>query len=215
MDQLDILKKSWQSQTSDTPQFTSDQLTGLLAKKSTGIVKWLFIIAMIEFVFFIIVGFGSEYLGKQYNIDVVETVGPLFFYGTSIFQYLVIISFIYLFYKNYKNISTSQPTRDLMKNILKTRRTMKWYIWFNLIYIMVIGMVSAAIFVPNSPEVAKMLEDANMTGNETIFYVTFLGFYFVVFLVICSVMYLVYTLIYGILLRRLKRNYNELKRMEV
>lgn len=214
MDQLDILKKNWQSQTSDTPQFTSDQLTGLLAKKSTGIVKWLFIIAIIEFVFFIIVGVGSDYLGKQHDLDVVETIGPVFFYGTTVFQYAVIISFIYLFYKNYRNISTSQPTRNLMKNILKTRRTMKWYIWFNLIYIMVIGMVSAAIFLPNSPEVSKMLENANMTGNETIFYAAFLGFYFVVFLVLCIVMYLIYQLIYGILLRRLKRNYNELKRME-
>jgi hypothetical protein len=213
MDQLDILKKSWQSQTSDTPQFTSNQLTGLLAKKSTGIVKWLFIIAIIEFSVFAIVGLFSHFSDQQQ--ESIELLGKPLYYGSMILHYVVIIFFIYLFYSNYKNISTEQPTRSLMKNILKTRRTMKWYIWYNLIYMMVLGMIMSAILIPNDPRVVQLMESPNAVGHETAFYLMFFGICFVIFLVICVVMYLIYMLIYGILLRRLKRNYNELKRMEV
>ncbi len=215
MDQLDILKKNWKSQTSDTPQFSTEQLQGLLAHKSTGIVKWLFIIAMIEFVVFILLGIFSHFYNKSSEIDVIGLMGEPFYYGTSVVHYLVIIGFIYLFYKNYKNISVAQPTRSLMKNILKTRRTMKWYIWYNLIYIMVVGMIGMTLVIPNDPQIVALMNKQEMAGQETAMYFIFLGVSFVIFLVICIVMYLIYLLIYGILLNRLKRNYTELKRMEL
>jgi hypothetical protein len=215
MDQLDILKQNWQSQTNNSPRFTKDQLTGLLARKSSGIVKWLFIIAMIEFAVFIVLGIVSHFYNQDSNIDVIGLMGEPFYYGSTLLHYVVIFTFIYLFYQNYKNISTSQPTRSLMKNILKTRRTMKWYIWYNLIYILVVGMIATVMVIPKDPNITKLLATPKMAGHETAFYLIALGASFVVFLVICVVMYLIYQLIYGILLRKLKRNYNELKRMEV
>lgn len=213
MDQLDILKQNWRSQTDSSPRFTKDQLTGLLARKSSGIVKWLFIIAMIEFAVFIVLGLVSHFANQENNT--VEIMGEPFYYGSMIFHYVTIIIFIYLFYSNYKNISTSQPTRSLMNNILKTRRTMKWYIWYNLIYMMLVGMIATAMVIPKDPNVAELLATPKMAGHETAFYLMALGASFVVFLIICVIMYLIYQLIYGILLRKLKRNYNELKRMEV
>jgi hypothetical protein len=213
MDQLDILKQNWRSQTDNSPRFTKDQLTGLLARKSSGIVKWLFIIAMIEFAVFIVLGLVSHFANQENNT--VEIMGEPFYYGSMIFHYVTIIIFIYLFYSNYKNISTSQPTRSLMNNILKTRRTMKWYIWYNLIYMMTVGMIATAMVIPKDPNVAELLATPKMAGHETAFYLMALGASFVVFLIICVIMYLIYQLIYGILLRKLKRNYNELKRMEV
>lgn len=213
MDQLDILKKSWQSQTDDSPRFDKSQLTGLLAKRSTGIVKWLFYIAMIEFAVFILLGIGSHFYNQDYNT--IEMMGAPFYYGSTILHYVVIIGFIYLFYKNYQNISTEQPTRKLMNNILKTRRTMKWYIWYNLIFMMVLGMISAVIIIPKDPQMTELMAKASENGNETAIYLLILGVFFVVFLVICVIMFLIYLLIYGILLNKLKRNYNELKRMEV
>ena len=88
MDQLDILKQNWQSQTSDSPRFTKDQLTGLLARKSSGIVKWLFIIAMIEFAVFIVLGLVSHFANQETNV--IEMMGEPFYYGATIFHYLII-----------------------------------------------------------------------------------------------------------------------------
>jgi len=215
MDQLDILKQNWQSQTTDAPRFTKDQLGGLLAKRSSSIVKWLFIIAIIEFAFFIVLGMASHLHNQSSNIDVIGQMGNVFYYGSSLLHYVVIFIFIYLFYQNYKNISTSQPTRSLMDAILKTRRTMKWYIWYNLTYMMVVGMIATVIVIPQDPKIIELMASPKMAGHETAFYLIVLGASFVVFLIICVIMYLIYLLIYGILLRKLKRNYHELKRMEV
>jgi hypothetical protein len=215
MDQLDILKQNWQSQTSDAPRFTKNQLSALLAKKSTGIVKKLFIVAMIEFAFFIALGVGSHLHNENSDIDAIGLMGKLFYYGTTVLHYVVIFIFIYLFYTNYKNISISQPTRSVMNRILKTRRTMKWYIWYNLTYMMVVGMIATVIIIPKDPEIIKLMASPKMAGHETAFYLIALGASFVVFLIICVIMYLIYLLIYGILLRKLKQNYNELKRIEV
>jgi hypothetical protein len=215
MDQLDILKQNWQSQTSDSPRFTKDQLTALLAKRSSSIVKWLFIIAMIEFAFFIVLGIASHLHNQSSNVDVIGLMGKLFYYGSSLLHYVVIFIFIYLFYQNYKNISTSQPTRSLMDTILKTRRTMKWYIWYNLTYMMVVGMIATVLILPKDPKIVELVASPKMAGHETAFYLMVLGGSFVVFLILCVIMYLIYLLIYGILLRKLKRNYHELKRMEI
>jgi hypothetical protein len=215
MDQLDILKQNWQSQTSDAPRFTKDQLRALLAKRSSSIVKRLFIIAVIEFAFFIVLGMASHLHNQNSDIDVIGQMGKLFYYGSSLLHYVVIFIFIYLFYQNYKNISTSQPTRSLMDTILKTRRTMTWYIWYNLTYMMVVGMIATVIIIPKDPEIIKLMATPKMAGHETAFYLMVLGASFVVFLIVCIIMYLIYLLIYGILLRKLKRNYHELKRMEV
>jgi hypothetical protein len=213
MDQLDILKSKWQSQTSDSPQLSRQQLTGLLSKNSSSIVKWLLIIAIIEFGVFAILGFFSHNLNAEMNM--IEMIGKPFYYGTMVFHYVAILFFIYLFYNNYKTISTVQPTRSLMNRILKTRRTMKWYIWYNIIYMMVIGMIVGAMTVDQDPNMIKLAQSQQFAGHETLFYFVTLGAFFIVTLIMCVVLFLIYQLIYGILLRRLKGNYNELKRIEV
>jgi hypothetical protein len=67
----------------------------------------------------------------------------------KLFNYLsygVIVIFIYLFYKNYIRISTIASTKQLMKDILKTRKTVQYYVWYNLAMIgvlLIIGFVIA------------------------------------------------------------------------
>ena len=80
MDQLDILKQNWQSQTSDAPRFTKDQLGALLAKRSSSIVKRLFIIAVIEFAFFIVLGMACHLHNQSSDIDVIGQMGKLFYH---------------------------------------------------------------------------------------------------------------------------------------
>ena len=76
-------------------------------------------------------------------------------------------------------------------------------------------MIGMTLVIPNDPQIVALMNRPEMAGKETLMYFVFLGVSFVVFLLICIVMYLIYLLIYGILLKRLNRNYKELKRMEV
>lgn len=213
MDQLDILKSKWKSQEASLPRYTGSQIKDLLHHKSSSIVKWLLLIAIGEFLFFALLGIIAHQFNQDYNI--VEIFGEGFYYGSAIVHYIAIFIFIYLFYKNYKNISADQPSRSLMKNILKTRRTMKYYIWYNMIYIMITGMWSGFLVMQNDPSIQELKASPNYQQNEFFIEATFYGMFFVMCLVICVVLYLIYQLIYGILLKRLKRNYFELKKMEV
>ncbi|MDP5100045.1 MAG: hypothetical protein NWQ09_01855 [Nonlabens sp.] len=212
MDQLEQLKQQWTASDGSYPKYSAGQLTGFIAKRSSSIVKWLFYIALIEFGIFgllTILMYDTE--SQQHSKEI---AGELFYYGSFVLHYVVIMGFIYLFYKNYKNIDAEQPTRSLMKNILKTRRTMKWYIWYNLGYIMIFTVALSILMLLNDPSITKMTEELHVK-NMTTFNVAFVGIAVAIAAVMCGVFYLVYSLIYGILLRRLNKNYEELKKMEV
>lgn len=213
MDQLDILKSKWQSQVSDYPTYSKEQLAGLIAKKSSSIVKWLFFIAVGEILLFTALNLWSINHDSQERVTTV--LGKEIFYGSNIFHYLVVAFFVYLFWNNYKKISATQPAKSLMSRILKTRSTMKWYIWYNIIYIIVFGMIAALLMLNRDPEMINLLNQASDKDGEMVFLLIYFGVFLVVFLVICGLLYLFYSLIYGILLSRLRKNYRELKKMEI
>lgn len=212
MDQLEQLKQQWNTSASTYPQYSTNELTGFLAKRSGSIVKWLFYIALIEFAVFALLSLFMYDSDSQQHAK--EVAGDAFYYGSYVLHYVVLAVFIYLFYKNYKLIDAEQPARSLMKNILKTRRTMKWYIWYNLVYIMVFTVAFSILMLLNDPAVAQMTEKLNVK-NTTTFNIAFVGISVAIAAVLCAVFYLIYSLIYGILLRRLHKNYEELKNMDV
>jgi len=214
MDQLDILKSKWQSQQRDFPQYSREQLTGLIAKKSSSIVKWIFYIGIAEFVLLAVVTIFYTGNSKQQD-ELVAAIGEPFYYGSYVLSYVVIIYFLYRFYMNYKNISADQPARNLMKNILKTRRTMKQYIWFNLIYVAVFTIIASVFILYNGPQSAQILESQKFQEHQLLFTTAYIGAVLVFLIIFCGLIYGFYSLIYGILLRRLKRNYQELKKMEI
>ena len=53
-DELEILKKDWQKQSAELPKFTASELYPMLLKKSSSIVKWIFIVSILEFAFWIL-----------------------------------------------------------------------------------------------------------------------------------------------------------------
>lgn len=213
MDQLDILKKDWDTQNVSYPKYSKDQLKSMLAHKSTSIVKWLLIIAIIEFIIMTGINFLPG-MGK-YQDESIRIMGEFLYYGSFVLHYIVIGYFIFLFYKNYKLIQSTQPTRGLMKNILRTRKTMKWYIWYNLGYIFVFGIIASILLLFKDPKMVELLQTDAVADHQVMFYTIYILFTILLFGVIISVFYGIYSLIYGILLRRLRFNYEELKRMEV
>lgn len=211
MDQLDILKKQWKSQESGLPVYNKEKLTGLLLNNSTNIVKWIFYIAICEFVLF--ASLNLFMLGSKSQQQGIEIMGPYTYWISYAIHYIAIFIFMFLFYKNYKNISTVQPVRSHMKNILKTRRTMKQYIWYNILYIIVFTIVYTAFMMNDSPIWISIIEENNVK-DTTLFYSIVLGTVFIFMVLLCGLMYLFYSLLYGILLRKLNKNYKELKTME-
>lgn len=215
MDELDILKKDWQKKGDELPKLSYNDIYKMIWKKSSSIVKWIFIISILEFVLpnllFLFPG-TREHITKMYYGN---TYG-IFFMILSVIQYTVIFYFIYQFYKRYKEISVLDDSRTLMKNIIRTRKTVKHYVIFSLVTLM-FTMLAQAVCVYFDPAMLTTIYSEELPANVSaekfriIMTITFV----VVAVVTTAVFALIYFLLYGLLLKKLNRNYYELKKMEI
>ena len=103
-----------------------------------------------------------------------------------------------------------------MERIIKTRQTVKYYVIFNLIFMCSAIILGVFLEVTNNPEVLLQVAETEAKGANGIYI-----FYFII--VLCTVIALFimtagligfYYLIYGLLLKRLKSNYKDLKKLE-
>lgn len=212
MDELDILKKDWQKQEDNLPKLSYDEIYKMILKKSSSIVKWIFIISLLEFVFWALISFAMKDTDamarfESYNAD--NIIIPL-----TILSYVILAYFFYRFYMNYRTISATDNARKLMKNILKTRKTVKQYVGFNLIFLFITTFVALGIQFNKDEQMIKIIENATASGELLKFYAITILMTLVVLAVVIAIILLFYYLIYGLLLGRLNKNYNELKKLE-
>ncbi len=212
MDELELLKRDWQKREADLPKLSYDELYKMIWKKSSSLVKWIFLISIIEFVF---------WAGINILLNDPESIMELkamhihkMVVGLNIFNYVVILYFIYKFYVNYKKISVTDSSSKLMMTILKVKRTVTQYVWFNLIIFAASSITYMYGALLYSPQGKQIVEAASKEVNTLAFWamviavsVVFTGF-------VLLLIWLFYKLLYGILLKRLRGNYNELKKLE-
>lgn len=210
MEELDLLKKDWKKSTASFEQISELELYKMIHKKSSSIVKWILIISILEVLVWTMLGFAfnsDDYLEKisKSNLEVVFKV-------MNVVGYAITLLFIYLFYRNYIRISTIASTKQLMRDILKTRKTVQYYVYYNLImiaYSMVVGFIIAFTF---SPEIDLLKE--KIVSNNKAMAIT-ISLLFLVTVLIFGAFWLFYRLLYGTLLRRLLANYRELKKIDL
>ncbi|OIO09486.1 MAG: hypothetical protein AUJ53_09025 [Flavobacteriaceae bacterium CG1_02_35_72] len=205
MTQIDKFKDIWKNQEADTIKYSSDDIQKMIHKKSSSIVKWLFYISLMEFCFWILISFA---LDADWNH--IKSLGLYNFISVlNVINYIIIITFIYFFYKNYKNISASSTTQKLMEDILKTRKTVYFYVLYN-VTMLVFGFAVILYYIFTSEDFINKLEttrpDSDLSMSLTIAVIISV----VIILVVVGILLLFYRLIYGILLKRLIANYNEL-----
>jgi magnesium-transporting ATPase (P-type) len=210
MDELELLKKDWNKQ-SDYKKLSAKDIYPMLHKKSSSIVKTLYYISLGELVFWILVSAipyvcsdsYKEKLDKVYESEHLFAIQTLFCFGVTIL-------FIYLLFKAYKSISVTDNAKKLMENIIKTRRVIKYYVLYNLILGSISMIIGFYIGLHNDPETAKNMASIG-TMEKTVIYLMLLGMVSLFVIII----WLFYRLIYGLLLKRLNRNYKELQKLEV
>lgn len=212
MDELDLLKKDWKRENQNYTQVSEFDIYKMLHKKSSSIVKLILIIGIIEFIVW--TGIGLFFNTDEYVKSIHAEEMMVYLKGLTYLNYIIVLFFIYKFYKNYKNISTMVSTRQLMKDILRTRKTVNYYVWYNLVMIvisMILGFVIAFLYNPKLSVVKEKIE--NDTSNGTLLKI--IGILSLAIIVFVFVFWLFYKLLYGILLRRLKSNYKELQKIEI
>ena len=213
LDELDLLKKDWKRKEESLPKLSYDEIYNMIWKKSSSMVKWIFYISIIEFVFWAVLNllsYDKESLAQEKEWHIFEFSTIL-----TIINYIVLVFFIYKFYRNYKQIEVTDSASNLMKSILRVKRTVTQYVWFNI----AIFCISLGMFLYGSltfgEESVQIQEAASNAGNETLFWIMVVGTITIVIAAIVALIWLFYKLLYGILLNRLRANYRELKRLEV
>ncbi len=213
MDELDLLKKDWNKGGDNFPKLTYNDIYKMILKRSSSIVKWIFIISLLEFAFWALISFflkDSESM-KRFNQYDADTI----FIPLMVIGYVILAYFFYLFFKNYKTISTTDNAKILMENILKTRRIVKQYVAFNLIYLVVSTIVVLWLEFDRDQLIINQVQEATANGEAFKFYATIIAATILLLILAIGVLLLFYWLIYGLLLKRLNRNYKELKKLEV
>ena len=208
-DELELLKKDWQKKEFDVPKLSYDEIHKMIWKKSSSIVRWILIISILEFTVPHLL-----YLlpSMRENIGVSKYLVVL-----SGFTYIIAFYFIFQFYKRFKEISVLDNSKSLMKKIIKTRKTVKHYVIFSLsmimmtIIIMIIGVYLNDNMVNAFPELKDSL--ANISPEKLkITIMMSIGIFGVI---LTLVMGGIYFLLYGLLLRKLKQNYSELRNLTI
>lgn len=201
MDELDLIKKDWQKRNEDLPKYTREELMPMLHKKSSTSVKWIFIISLIEFIFWLVI---DVLVSSEEYLETIENQTFLWFLKIlTVVNYVVLFGFIYLFFRNYLRIKVTDSAKKLMEQIIKTRQAVKYYVRYNIILFIVIFVVSAAR--------AIMVETI---FNSTEFWIIS-GIMVFILLIIVGFLFLFYRVLYGILTRRLYKNYKLLNETEL
>lgn len=200
MDLLENYKKAWNNQPDTEGKRSTLDIYKLAQSKSRSIVKWIFIIGILEFV-----GLNSLY----FFVDTDEAYAEYkkmglenFIFYSQIIAYGILFYFLTMFYLNYKRISTTDSTRTLMKKIIKTRKTVRNYVLFNLGYMALIMVVVT---------IASINTNFDDLSNKQIILIIFATL--IATLLTLGVLWLFYQLLYGFLLKKLSKNYKEIAKL--
>ncbi|WP_255083080.1 hypothetical protein [Zhouia amylolytica] len=204
MDELDLLKKDWKSREKDLPRLSHDDIYKMIWKKSSSNIKWIFIISALEFLVGILITVFYHPARDEFKLpQIVDIITK----GSMI----VAVYYMIRFYLNYKKVSAASTVKGLLDAIMKARKTVKTYI----IIMMSLGGIASIIasvytYINQKGGWESFNENAHTNDYLLIAMVAVIAT-----VLVLGIFLLIYFLLYGILMKRLKNNYKEIKKIEV
>ncbi|WP_286443449.1 MULTISPECIES: hypothetical protein [unclassified Myroides] len=182
---------------------SKDEIRGMIHKKSSSIVMWIFIISVIEF---LALNLASLFLFNE-DSELKGKSSPVFEFIVNNIDYLsglISLIFIVLFYIKYRKICVADNTKKLMKQILQTKKMVNYYIAINISIISILTLYAAI----------SVLSGDNDPTHGWKYYLFIIGIFLLLFLIFFGIIWLYYRVVYGILIKRLMKNYQELEKIE-
>ncbi len=213
IDELDLLKKDWQTKETNLPRLTYEEIYKMIWKKSSSVVRWIFYISIIEFLLphllYLIPSFRDEM-----DFNFAKSLGiNNWIIALTVVQYTVAIYFIFQFYKRYREISVLDDAKKLMKQIFRTRQTVKHYVLFCLAMVLLIfGVFIVGMALDDNLVKTLNLKNKNVDPGQLKW--ALIGVMAVAGVLFTAILAGIYFLLYGLLTRKLNQNYTELKRMD-
>lgn len=212
MEELDLLKKNWETNQHIDSQVSENQILEMLHRGSSSVVKWIFIVGILEFLLWIGI---SIYSYDDHSLDEIGLTNYETWYDfITIFNYVGICVFIILFYNNYRAVSTTKNTKKLMQSILKVRKTVHYYVSFNLFIWGFSAMFILMLSLMHMPQLEKFRE-VLFDGNHKLKIFLIMIIIMVIVSLMIFLFWLFYKLLYGFFLKKLYSNYKELQKMDL
>jgi hypothetical protein len=211
MDLLDNYKKAWGNQPEEIQKLSAVEIYKMAHSKSSSIVKWIFIVGILELAFWLIINlFVPDSIYQVYEDLNLEKHLKVF----MVFHYLVIVVFLYFFYVGHKKISIVSSTKNLITRILNIRKTVKFYVFYNLAVVFLTSLALNIVLVSDADKLMKIMNPNNIPVDINQLIIITIISQLIAILIFMVLLWLFYKLIYGILLKKLNRNYKELARLE-
>ena len=139
MKDLKQLKEQWAQQNFEK-QYSKEELNGFLKKKSTYSIKWIFYLSIAEFLVYM----GLPLFSPNY-IESFAYYKSLQLFGFSIFititGYVLLLYFMWRFFKNYRKITVTSSVKEHLSTILSTRRAVNQYFYANVGLLLIFTLV--------------------------------------------------------------------------
>ena len=205
MKELEDLKNKWAEQ-DFSQSYSKEEIKSFLQKKSTHSIRWIFFLSIAEFLLYL----SFPLLVPNY-LDSFDYYKSLNLYEFSIVTtflgYVLLLYFMWRFFQNYKNISVANSVKDHLSAILKTRRAVNQYFYFNIAILIVFTIVVLIAALRLDENIIALQEE----NNSFLMMIFMIG---ILIAIILGLFGLLYYFVYGRFLRPLKKNEKELLRME-
>jgi hypothetical protein len=212
MEELDLLKAQWKNEKT-FQKIPRNELYEMSHKKSSSIVKWILVISIVEFIFWLTLPLLGEDDSQDAGVKLINSLGANSFLDImSYISYALIVIFCIIFYLNYKKIKLTDGSKNLMANILRVRKTVMYYINISLFLIVLRCVVMFCIYFTRDEKMTALFNKAEQNGKLFIMIIVATVISLFALAILIGIVYLYYKIIYGLLLKKLSGNYDDLKK---
>lgn len=215
---LDNFKKTWQEQ-DILPKYDSTEIEAMLNKSSKNYVKYILWISIAEFLVILCMNFYYAFLGNDRNslMSILSRLGiknttSLEDNFTHLYFYLKLVSllmtafFVVKFFRNYRKINIESNLKKLILQIINFKKTLNFFILANILLIILFTVVLLVVTL-------TVLSQQNIHLNSPTL-IRFLVGTIVMMGISVVLIWVYYRLVYGIILKRLGKNLEELQRID-
>ena len=215
---LDNFKKTWPEQ-AILPKYDSTEIEAMLNKSSKNYVKYLLWISIAEFFVILCMNFYYAFLGNDRNslMSILSRLGiknttSLEVNFTHLYFYLKLVSllmtafFVVKFFRNYRKINIESNLKKLILQIINFKETVNYFILANILLIILFTVVLLVATL-------TVLSQQNIHLNSPTL-IMFLVGTIVMMGISVVLIWVYYRLVYGIILKRLGKNLEELQRID-
>jgi hypothetical protein len=205
-------KKAWGNQPEEKNKVSAIEIYKMTQSKSTSIVKWIFIIGLGEFAFWTLLNFlfsGLSYIEMYEELNIMKYINFSYY-----IHFVVVILFLVIFYRNYASVSTIDDTKTLMRKIIRVRKTVKFYVLYNILGSILLMIIFNIIILNTPGAIEKIFEYEAVPIDPSKMVTVYMISQAIALCAILLFQFLFYYLLYGILLKKLKKNYKELTKLE-